>query len=581
MLRLPNPGSDISGFLRIFQFLYEELKDYQPFSLDDMTHALIRNNLATSSGFMGDAALERSTRDDRSLDPLYNQSKAYSELYRMLGWIHPQENSKLTFSFTYLGAHAEEVRKNPKAFVEQCLLGFAVPNSLVESKGDHQQRTFACILLAAAELDGRISRDEIIVGPMSLKNDRDDAGFRAMLARIRRARKKNGLLDAELREVAEDRGITLTTMGNYTRLPMAVLNWTGWAKKERHRQFGKPTEYRVLTEKGHDAVRQIKSLEDLRKADLKPLDQICIASLSKIAFYQMLERSGFDVTSSSKETDKAYRLLIRRRILSKQSKIPGILFSPFQELEPQTVSGIFPSVGAFGTRRKADGETSPSVPRQDSTSVAAEVFVPVAPSEYKAASIAESRKGPTREGLSDTLMEIASTHNGDLEKAADHVVESYRLSKKEEFYPLIADLFCLLDFEAEVSRMGVNYQRADVLINQPPRSIPIEVKSPTEELHISVKAVRQAVENKIILIARTPEATTMDITTLAVGFYLPNARAEVEALVNDVKNAYGISVGVIDLHSLLLIVLAKLTRARNPNLQKIEKLFGIINVADL
>src|SRR5688572_25968810 len=105
MIRLANPGSDISGFTRVFQALVDALEARQPFSLDDVSAALVERGLATSSGFMGPEALTRSTREDRSRDPLYNQSKMYSELFRLLGWIHPIEESRLTFRFTWLGLH--------------------------------------------------------------------------------------------------------------------------------------------------------------------------------------------------------------------------------------------------------------------------------------------------------------------------------------------------------------------------------------------------------------------------------------------------------------------------------------------
>lgn len=112
MLRFPNPGSDVSGYIRIFQALFDELQASQPFSLDDMTRVMVGRNLATSSGYMGQEALERSTRKNRSLDPFYNQSKAYSELYRILGWQHPQPDNKLLFSCTR--ARLSQARVKPR-----------------------------------------------------------------------------------------------------------------------------------------------------------------------------------------------------------------------------------------------------------------------------------------------------------------------------------------------------------------------------------------------------------------------------------------------------------------------------------
>jgi hypothetical protein len=86
LLRFPNPGSDIPSFILTFQVLYEHLGEQAVVTRDDMSAAMVKQNRASSCGFMGEEALKRSTREDRCRDPMYNQSKMYSELYRMLGW---------------------------------------------------------------------------------------------------------------------------------------------------------------------------------------------------------------------------------------------------------------------------------------------------------------------------------------------------------------------------------------------------------------------------------------------------------------------------------------------------------------
>jgi hypothetical protein len=83
MIRFANPGSDISSFIKIYVELYNALKDRYSFGLDDISKTLVEKNLATSCGYMGQEALSRSTRKDRSRDQLYNQSKMYSELFKI------------------------------------------------------------------------------------------------------------------------------------------------------------------------------------------------------------------------------------------------------------------------------------------------------------------------------------------------------------------------------------------------------------------------------------------------------------------------------------------------------------------
>ena len=92
MIRFPNPGSDIDNFVAVYNAAFDQLYG-QLFDLDDFVAAVVKENLATSSGYMGKAAIARSTRPDRSRDPLYNQLKMYSEIFRALG-LDPPDRAK-------------------------------------------------------------------------------------------------------------------------------------------------------------------------------------------------------------------------------------------------------------------------------------------------------------------------------------------------------------------------------------------------------------------------------------------------------------------------------------------------------
>src|SRR5215210_2799366 len=142
MLRIPNPGADIDSFLRISRELFEALRERATFDLDDMTEVLIQRNLATSSGYMGEEALRRSFSKDRSRDPLYNQSKMYSELYKVLGWLHPTRESALSFRFTFLGAHVIVAKRDSAAIFKESILGMVYPNAILSVKGNHILRPF-------------------------------------------------------------------------------------------------------------------------------------------------------------------------------------------------------------------------------------------------------------------------------------------------------------------------------------------------------------------------------------------------------------------------------------------------------
>jgi hypothetical protein len=102
MLRFPNPGSTIANFVAVYAAAFKALNGHVV-GLDDLVRAVVDANLATSSGYVGDEAVNRSTREDRSRDPLYNQMKMYAELFRTMGWLHPTAAGSLNYTFTLLG----------------------------------------------------------------------------------------------------------------------------------------------------------------------------------------------------------------------------------------------------------------------------------------------------------------------------------------------------------------------------------------------------------------------------------------------------------------------------------------------
>ena len=90
IFRFSNAVSDIGKFISTYKQLYYHFVEYtnegKYFNHDDAAKFLALNGLATSLGAVGKEAFNRSTRDDKSRDPLYNQHKSYSEMFRMLGW---------------------------------------------------------------------------------------------------------------------------------------------------------------------------------------------------------------------------------------------------------------------------------------------------------------------------------------------------------------------------------------------------------------------------------------------------------------------------------------------------------------
>lgn len=93
--------------------------------------------------------------------------------------------------------------------------------------------------------------------------------------------------------------------------------------------------------------------------------------------------------------------------------------------------------------------------------------------------------------------------------------------------------------------------RYDVMIPDDENSIPVEVKSPTEEEMLSVKAIRQALENKVLLLARKPFLTTYEESSIACGFRLPNDRSDVYKLIDEIYETYHINIALLDVETLI------------------------------
>ena len=159
----------------------------------------------------------------------------------------------------------------------------------------------------------------------------------------------------------------------------------------------------------------------------------------------------------------------------------------------------------------------------------------------------------------------------------DRVFEECITDTQTRFYPFVATLFRVMGLDCTASRPGDNGARWDAIIVDDEESIPIEIKSPTEEQHLSLKAIRQALENKVILLSRGTHPTKPETTSLAVGYYLPNDRAEVTNLMIDFKNTYGYSIGVIDLKTLLTIAITVLLDGKTIDIQKLNRLEGFAN----
>lgn len=569
MLRFPNPGSTIENFVSVYRAAFERLNG-RTVSLDEIVAAVVAANLATSSGYMGAEAVARSTRADRSRDPLYNQLKMYAELFRTLGWLHPTPQSALTFTFTLLGEQVVAAGRDFEPLLEECVLGIVYPTPILAVKGDFDLRPFAFILRVMAACDGYLSRDEMILGPLSAASDRGKVNLHRVVATIESVRKSRKNTTEAVAALSKARCIQVNTLRNYTRWPIALLRDLRWAERDSAK-FRDGSKYGVfhLTDKGEALANWIDKSVDLRIDDLEQLTSEERNALAVVAHFRMLERSGFDIVSVGDRIAEAE--VVAEPVFGRLGcNGRNILFSPFQSLPLDDIACAFPTrvqtTILEESRPRAEVATG-SHGRDDRS----HLFV-----NPKIISVRGMQTGGA-EALRTELGELLAKHS-QIERAAAAFSENHARDTQATFYPLVTELFQVLGFESEYSRAGVNYQRWDACVKVDGYALPVEIKSPTEEMVLSTKAVRQALENKVILLSRGGLETRLELTSLVVGNRLPNERGEMSNLIDDIFKTFGLRLGVIDLTTLAHLALRAVSEGVTIDAKQLSQLRGFLDV---
>ena len=569
MLRFPNPGSTIHNFVEVYNAVFRRL-DGRVFNLDSMVAAVVEEKLATSSGYMGAEAISRSTRRDRSRDPLYNQLKMYAELFRALGWIHPTERSSLNFTFTLLGRQVAEAKQHNMPLMTETILGIAYPSHVLAIRGNHAIRPFALLLLTMLATGGELSRDEMIVGPLSALSDYSQDEVQRIAALVESVRRDRTDIEDALQRVSTEQNVKINTLRNYTRWPIAVMRDLGWTAKTRRRFYtgGRSFEVHRLTELGKRVAESVSNSVDLRLAQVDQLPFEEKSAVSIVAHYRMLGRAGFDLGPVIPKLDQQEQAMARAIARLGVSPDKQILFSPFQSLTIADIQKIFPPSQVAVWNEEADAPVGGAVVGRGSRD---HLFVDptLVRLEYDSG---DSRTA----GLEKELRHLRELH-GSAEEAATVFAQSRESDTQTEFYPLVSGLFRLLGFDSENSRPGVNYQRWDGWVDLDGTAAPIEIKSPTEEQVLSTKAVRQALENKVVLLSRGGLSTSADTTTLVVGYQIPNERGEMSSLIDDVFEAFNIRIGVIDLRTLSLLAIRAVTEKVTVQPDQLRTLRGFLH----
>lgn len=336
VLRFPNAVSDIGKFIETYCEVYNQLKDTSNFSHDDARDALISKGLVSSSGAIGQEAVRRSVRANRSKDPLYNQLKMYSEVYRMLGWYtngSDDKNSKTTFNFSSLAVYLDEASKEGKneLFKLSCL-NITFPNFLVENRGENILKPFVFLLKLMKALGGRIHRDEIILGVLSLDDDTNGDPLNDAVKKINALRGKHQNLANALSVLAKHNGVQENTLKNYTRFILGALKYTGWATPSFDKiDYKKKVITYFLTDDGEKVANELDTLIDVRYDDIETFSDELKGCFTYLTYFLFLERAGYNVSESLdiiKDLEKRCQPIYKSLNISNKNQI---LFSPFQQ----------------------------------------------------------------------------------------------------------------------------------------------------------------------------------------------------------------------------------------------------------
>lgn len=576
MIRFRNPGSDWDTLIAIYKQLYNNLKEYEYFTNDLIASVLSHTNLMASSGFTGEKALELGANKDRTRDKTYNNAKMYAETFRLLGLISSINDSASQYKFTFIGDHLALDGADCKALIEQCILGLNNPNEIIDVSYKESVRFFACVLLTLEQLDCIIYRDEMILGPMST-NDNSDSALKKMISNIKKLRNSHNIsnLETELEKFAKSQrdnkkeGMTVTSVRNCTRFPISVLKYCNWVEDYYSTIYGKSLKFMKLTQHGKETINMLKLLKDMRLEDYLKMNKIQQNALIRLGGYQMLARANFDTAAVVEEIKEDQHTL---------SDVLGgkeLLFSPFQTLKYDTVTTAFGlEVSAVQNGKYVKSSVSvPTLKHISENAVSEHIFINN--------NVALNHDLVT-DGVTTFVEEVQALHNtNSIPEIIKNLIKKHEHDNKDEYYPFIETLFRIIGVDCHKTRDGVNGERWDAMIRDAEKSIPIEIKSPGEEPFISIKAIRQALENKIVLLSRNTYHTKQSTSSFAVGYYSPNDRAEVSVLIKSIKETYGFKIAVFDIESLLKLAVNVIINQKGIDIEKLYELEGIVDVENL
>lgn len=549
MLRFRNPTSDVNQLCDIYKCLYINLSDEAFFTNDDIKRITTNFNLMSSSGFTGKKAAAQGYNADKSRDRTFNNSKMLAEVYRHLGLISVVDSAKSHYRFTYLGQHMLVPGVDLRSFIEQCYFGMVSPNRIIDVVYKDEMRfcLFAMNVIDSIS-DKCICKWELALGPMCGYDYVPDAVCETV-KRIDNVRKNGNIIDEIIAlgktcTEAKSAGITKQPIDNYTRLLISMFKYTGLLEENKSPKYYKKKGNRVdkffqLTAYGASKLRAYNNMKDLRLSEYDKCSDIEKKALIRIGFYQMLNRIGFDTSPISEQLKED--IIVCSEILQGKE----LLFSPYQMLEYHVVNdalGISEKVTLHSASTTDDASKNASHSSKGDIrrlKLISKITTDIQNSKTDAIAYYISHVNDLM-GHSTSIINVVNT-----------IIKEHQKDNMDQYYSFIVMLFRIMGLDCKLGRHGDNSSRMDAIIVDDCRSIPIEIKSPGETEYVNVKAIRQALENKIILLSRKEYKTTVRVPSFAIGYKLPNDRSDVPDLIKAIKETYGFSIVAFGLETLV------------------------------
>lgn len=231
MIRLPNPKSDIQEYIKIISVInaYVEQSSSTTFSFDDISTNLTKIGNISSQKAFGSKAMEASFREDKSLDAVFNQSKALSEVLRLLGLI-VSDNNQHTFKITRFGKYVASYAATPRDDFKNQILKL-LAHSYLNVNYKHPQiiandsltvKPFLATLRILELIENFITKDEFNFFILSLEDD-IDSSLQKAANEILSARQNKGAFLKHKENILKSSNISENTANNYTRIPMAFF----------------------------------------------------------------------------------------------------------------------------------------------------------------------------------------------------------------------------------------------------------------------------------------------------------------------------------------------------------------------